>query len=183
MVISLFRPSGTREAAERAYRQIVDHARAPEFFTQCGVPDTIDGRFELICLHAFLLLHRIRGEGSAADTFGQEFFDAMFADMDRSLREMGTGDLGVGRQVQRMAQSFYGRIRAYQQGLAGDDAVLSAALARNLYGTVPETKPFADAMAGYVRREAAELQRRASAGLLAGQVRFGPAPGARGPDE
>ena len=81
----------------------------------------------------------------------------MFADFDRSLREMGTGDLSVGREVKRMAEAFYGRIAAYEAGLAADDAVLRPALARNLFGTTaPEPAQLA-AMAEYVRGQAAAL--------------------------
>ena len=115
---------------------VVEQARQPAFFTECGVPDTLDGRFELICLHAFFYLHRLKAERPRRAGLCQRFFDAMFADLDRALREMGTGDLSVGKQVKRMAQGFYGRIRAYEEGLAADDSVLGAALARNLFGTV-----------------------------------------------
>ena len=130
-----FRRKPIRDAAERAYDSVVEQARRPEFFTSLGIPDTLDGRFEVICLHAFLYLRRLKGEAAPAAAVGQLFFDLMFADFDRSLREIGTGDLSVGRQVKRMAEAFYGRIRAYEDGLAGDDSALGAALARNLYGT------------------------------------------------
>ena len=89
------RRKSVREAAERAYQRVVDDSRRPLFFAELGVPDTVDGRFELICLHAFLYLHRLKREQPQATPLGQRFFDAMFADFDRSLREMGTGDLSV----------------------------------------------------------------------------------------
>jgi cytochrome b pre-mRNA-processing protein 3 len=176
-MISLRRRKPFRDAAQLAYRRVVDQARQPAFFTDHGVPDTLDGRFELICLHAFLYLHRLKGEEPPAPEVGQCFFDAMFADFDRSLREMGTGDLSVGRQVKRMAQAFYGRVEAYERGLADGDAMLQPALARNLFGTAPAPDPTAlEAMAGYVRRAAAELRARAIAALLAGDIAFGPLP-------
>src|SRR5205085_7405767 len=159
-MISLFRRNPEQKAAELAYRRIVDQARRRGFFSDIGVPDTVDGRFELICLHAFLFLHRLKNEPPPAPQLGQRFVDAMFADFDRSLREMGTGDLSVGREVKRMAQSFYGRIAAYQGGLAGDDSVLEPALVRNLFGTAPPTSAQLAAMAGYVRREAARLSQQ-----------------------
>src|SRR5579862_3636229 len=135
-----FRPRRPlREAAVSAYRSVVEQARQPVFFVEYGVPDTVDGRFELICLHAFLYLHRLRRERPSSAALAQCFFDVMFADFDRSLREMGTGDLSVGREIKRMAQAFYGRISAYETGLAADDAVLLPALARNLFGTAPAT--------------------------------------------
>ncbi len=177
-MIALFRRNPVREAAELAYRRVVEQAREPRFFTDAGVPDTVDGRFELICLHAFLYLHRLKGEHPQAAPLGQRFFDTMFADFDRSLREMGTGDLSVGREVKRMAAAFFGRVAAYEEGLSDDDSVLQAALARNLYGTAPPPPGCLDMMALYLRRTAARLRRQSATDLLAGQVSFGPPPAA-----
>lgn len=172
--MALFRRNPLREAATRAYGLVVDHARRPVFFTDLGVPDTIDGRFELICLHAFLYLHRLKREGDPGASLGQFFFDLMFADFDRSLREMGTGDLSVGREVKQMAQAFYGRIHAYEEGLGDSgEAALHAALRRNLYGTAAASEPNLTAMAAYVRAEAARLDAQEPAALLAGTVSFG----------
>src|SRR5712692_2631747 len=173
-MLTLFRTIPVRKAAELAYGRIVEHARQPGFFIDGGVPDTVDGRFELICLHAFLYLHRLKREHPRAAPLGQCFFETMFADFDRSLREMGTGDLSVGREVKRMAEAFYGRVAAYDRGLAGDEAVLAAALARNLFGTVPAAPDRLAAMAAYVQREAAGLREQDMAALLAGEPRFGP---------
>src|SRR5258708_11167615 len=156
----LFRTPPVRQAAELAYGRVVEHARQPDFFVNGGVPDTVDGRFELICLHAFLYLHRLKREEKRAAPLGQRFFDTMFADFDRSLREMGTGDLSVGREVRRMAQAFYGRVAAYEEGLAGDDSVLQPALARNLFGTVAPNPARLEALADYLRRESARLDRQ-----------------------
>jgi cytochrome b pre-mRNA-processing protein 3 len=109
---SLFRRNRHRDAALRLYHAIVAQARAPVFFAGFGVPDTFDGRFELIALHGYLVLNRLKAEGPRMAELAQELFDVMFADFDRGLREMGVGDLGVGRQVKTMAQAFYGRIGA-----------------------------------------------------------------------
>jgi cytochrome b pre-mRNA-processing protein 3 len=176
----LRRRNPARIAAEGAYRRVVAQARQPGFFVDCGVPDTIDGRFELICLHAFLYLYRLRDEQPRAAALGQCFFDTMFADFDRSLRELGTGDLSVGREVKRMAQAFYGRIDAYQHGIEGEAAVLTAALVRNLFGTAPAGSAQVEAMAAYLRREAERLQSEETARLLAGEVCFGACPAPRG---
>lgn len=176
-MFTLFKTAAVREAAELAYLRVVEQARQRGFFIDCGVPDTVDGRFELICLHAFLYLHRLKREQKRAAPLGQRFFDTMFADFDRSLREMGTGDLSVGREVKRMAEAFYGRVAAYEEGLAEGDAVLQPALARNLFGTAPPKPARLEAMAGYVRREAARLHRQGAEELLAGRLSFGPPPG------
>ncbi len=172
-MISLSRRKSVREVAERAYRQVVAQARSPQFFTDYAVPDTVDGRFELICLHAFLYLHRLKTEHPDAAAISQAFFDTMFVDMDRGLREMGTGDLSVGRHVKRMAQGFYGRIRAYQRGLAHDDATLGAALERNLFGTMSQSPPTViAAMVEYTRSAAAQLAQLPAARLLDGDPTF-----------
>jgi cytochrome b pre-mRNA-processing protein 3 len=175
-MFSVFRRNPLQNAAELAYRRIVDQARQPGFFSANGVPDTLDGRFELICLHAFLLLHRLKREAPPAAQLGQRLFDTMFADFDRSLREMGTGDLSVGREVKRMAQAFLGRIDAYERGLSDDNGALKPALARNLFGTVTADEALLEAMADYIRREAAQLRQQQIAELLTGRVAFGPPP-------
>jgi len=169
-----------REAARRLYDAVVAQARRPEFFLGCGVPDTLDGRFELICLHAFLVLNRLKGEGGAAAALGQELCEALFLDMDRGLREIGVGDLGVGRQVKRMASGFYGRLAAYERGLAEGEgkgeAGLGGALRRNLYGTAAPSDAAVAALAAYLRQGATSLTRQATGRLLAGAAEFPPPP-------
>ena len=123
------------DAARALYERAVVQARQPVFYASFGVPDSLDGRFDMVALHVFLLLHRLKQEGKTAARLAQCLFDVMFDDMDESLRELGAGDLGVGRRVKAMAKALYGRLAAYQAGLAGDDRELAAALARNLFGT------------------------------------------------
>lgn len=177
--LKLFARSAEREAAEQLYLALVAQARAPSFYAELGVPDSVDGRFELIALHCYLVLARLKAE-PARKALAQALFDVLFDDMDRSLRELGVGDLSVGPQVKRMAKAFYGRIVAYDQGLEGDDGVLGLALRRNLYGTVAgEAGPGAaaiGAVAEYLRRARAELARQSSGELAAGKVTFPPPP-------
>jgi cytochrome b pre-mRNA-processing protein 3 len=169
-VFSLSGRNSAREAANLAYRRIVEQARQAVFFTDYGVPDTLDGRFELICLHAFLYLHRLKGDRPQASRFCQSLFDRMFADFDRSLREMGVGDLSVGTQVKRMVGAFYGRVLSYEAGLAGDDSALAAALARNILRSVCAPESVVGGMAAYVRGAVGELRRQRADDLLAGNV-------------
>lgn len=171
MLASLFRQNSQRGAVHAAYRGIVERAREPVFYTDWGVPDTLDGRFELLALHAFLVLNRLKRERAASEAFAQLLFDTMFADLDRALREMGVGDLGVGRRVKAMAAGFYGRIVAYEKGLA-DGAALAAALRRNLYGTAAPSEAQLARAASYVERQAAALAAEPLAALLAGEVGF-----------
>lgn len=171
-----FQRSSDAEAARALYAALVAQARRPEFYQACGVPDTIDGRFELIALHAFLILRRLKQDHDRTAGLSQNLFDALFLDMDRSLRELGVGDLGVGRRVRAMAEGLYGRIAAYEAGLADDAEQLTAALERNLFGTVAPEQRSVQVMASYLRREAGELEHQQTVKLLRGEVRFGPPP-------
>lgn len=178
VLAALFRRHTRRQTAAVAalYAGIVAQARRPEFFTALGVPDSLDGRFETLALHAFLVLSRLKAEPAlAARDLAQGLFDALFADMDRSLREMGASDLGVGRRVKAMAQGLYGRMQAYDQGLKEGDAILEAALKRNLYGTVAEPLGATLASVGrYLRRQRRALAEQPFAELQAGRVAFLP---------
>lgn len=173
----LKRPDPNATAARQLYETAVQQARAPGFYRLHGVPDTLDGRFELIALHVFLILHRLKDRQAASESLAQSVFDTMFADMDQSLREMGAGDIGVGPRVKKMAQAFYGRIAAYDAGLTGETGELEAAIRRNLYGTVqaPDSAAVA-AMADYLRRQVAVLGEQELETIAAGWIRFAPPP-------
>lgn len=166
------RPPGA-EAATALYEAVVAQARQPAFYLRCGLPDSLDGRFEMIALHSFIVLRRLRALGEAADEVAQIFVDTLVLDLDRSLREMGVGDLGVGKRVKRMAAGFHGRITAYDQGLASGPEELEAALKRNVFGTTSPEPWQVSAMAAYLRRE---VEAQPDAGLLAGKLSFGPPP-------
>ncbi len=169
----LFQRSPHLPAARALYEAVVAQARQPAFYAEGGVPDTIDGRFDLIALHAFLVMRRLKRDGEAARDLSQALFDIMFADMDQSLREMGVGDMGVGPKVKRMAKAFYGRVAAYEEGLAGEDATLAAALCRNLFRKTEPTAAQVAAVVAYMRREDAALAGQDGAELARGRVRFG----------
>ena len=164
-------------AAEALYGQAVAQARRPEFYRDLGVPDSLDGRFDMIALHVYLLLNRLRNEGQIANGLAQRLFDTMFADMDRNLRELGVGDLGVGRRVKVMAKALYGRIAAYEAGLRDGDGALCDALARNLFGTVATTPVQLAAFCTYLREQSKLLSEQSYPNFSAGHVRFGEAPG------
>jgi len=173
----LFRRTPEQGPAAALYGSVVAQSRQPEFYEFRGVPDTVDGRFDMIVVHAFLLLRRLKNEPTDVKNLPQVFFDTMFGDMDRSLREMGAGDLGVGRRVKAMATSLYGRMAAYERGLAGPEGELDDALARNLYGTIQGDPAHIAAMAAYIRREVRGLEQQSGADLVSGRVMFGDVPG------
>ncbi|MFQ5956032.1 MAG: ubiquinol-cytochrome C chaperone family protein [Kiloniellales bacterium] len=175
-ILGFLGSKGISDPARALYRAVVEQSRQPAFYRNWGVADTPAGRFEMIALHAFLLLHRLKGD-AAGSGLGQEVFDLMFADMDRSLREMGVGDLGVGKRVKRLAQGFYGRVAAYEGGLKSPDpAVLAAALSRNLYANGAAEDSQLAAMADYIRRQVAALAAQPLVNLCAGRVEFAPPP-------
>jgi cytochrome b pre-mRNA-processing protein 3 len=122
--------------AHASYIALVARARNPFFYESLGVPDTLDGRFEMVLLHLFLLQHRLLGE-TALDEFGRELSELFFADMDRSVRELGVADTGVRYRIKAMAKAYHGRLIAYTTSIA-DEEMLRGALARNLFGTVAE---------------------------------------------
>lgn len=176
----IFPGNPEEEPARALYVTIVEHARQPEFYAAQGVPDSVDGRFELLILHCFLVLRRLKAESKETEALAQTLFDTLIYDMDQSLRESGVGDLKVGPKLRDMAEAFYGRIKAYEAALADeDDAALADALRRNLYGTadeVPQGAP--EAVAAYVKREDAGLAEQDLAALRGGHVAFGRPPGA-----
>ncbi len=105
------------------YAAAVKAARRSAFLCRgLGVPDTLDGRFDLVGLHAFLLIERLRRDAEPGPELAQAVFDAMFADMDVNLRELGVGDLSVGKRVRAMWEAFHGRAAAYGAALAADDS-------------------------------------------------------------
>jgi cytochrome b pre-mRNA-processing protein 3 len=163
-ITALFsRPHAARQAqAERLYAAAAAQSRSPVPFRDHGVPDTLDGRFDFLCLHVFLIIRRLGREGDAGAALAQDLYDLLFADMDRTLRELGVGDLGVARRVQEMAEAVMGRIKAYGDALDGPDpAALAAALRRNLFGTLEGVSDAAvSAVASYMRSCDARLARQ-----------------------
>lgn len=172
-----------RDRVHTLYMAAVAHARQPVFYTTLGVPDTVDGRFDMIALATFLILRRLKAGGPEAQRLSQQLFDLMFDDMDRNMREMGVGDLSVGRKVKELATLFYGRIAAYEEGLAGGAGDLEEALRRNLYRKTEPAEAVLGAMAEYLRAEAARSEDWAMDKLLAGQVAFVPPAAGQGGDE
>lgn len=170
---SLFHRS-RRRAAALLYQRIVEQARDPLYFTAWGVPDTLDGRFEVLSLHAFLVLNRLKAEHARTAELAQDLFDTMFADLDRAMRELGASDLGVGRHVKTMAAAFYGRVVAYDQGLAEGDRALEDALARNLFGGAATERAQLGAASLYMRRQVQALRGVSIDTLMAGEVSFAP---------
>jgi cytochrome b pre-mRNA-processing protein 3 len=171
----IFGRSGDEEAAYALYGAVVAQARVPAFYLAGGVPDTLEGRFEMLMLNAFLLLHRLKAAGEPAKALGQRMFDILFDDMDQTLREIGIGDLSVGKKIKTMAAAFYGRIAAYDAALAdADPTALDQAIRRNVFADMDPKAEDVAALAAYIRRAAGALAEQSDAALIGGRATFVP---------
>jgi cytochrome b pre-mRNA-processing protein 3 len=157
------------------YTATVSAARDPLYFGELGVPDTLDGRFDLVGLFAAILIRRLRNLPEPGPSLAQAAFDAMFADMDFNLREIGVGEMSVPRKMRAMWEAFHGRAKAYETPLAsGDAAGLAAALARNVWrGNPPAGAPALLARAALAQDRVLHSQDLSA--FVAGRVRFLPA--------
>jgi cytochrome b pre-mRNA-processing protein 3 len=173
MIFNLFRPTPTAHSIASLYGMIVAQARMPAFYRAYGVPDTVDGRFEMVVLHTVLVLRRLDAEPERVRQMGQGLFDHFCRDMDASLREMGIGDLGVPREMRRMGEAFYGRKAAYDAALAGsDDPLLDATLARNIFGGASGPAQGERKIAAYMRAAVRDLAAQDGQALARGEVGF-----------
>jgi cytochrome b pre-mRNA-processing protein 3 len=161
----------SRRAAtiEALYGAIVAQARQPVFYLEFAVPDTVNGRFEMVLMHVGILLDRLSGEAAEIRAVGQDLFDHFCQDMDDTMRERGVSDTKVPREMKRVAEAFYGRQAAYRTALYGADPhVLTEALRRNVYADAAEHR--AERMASYVRALADSLRRQDPADLAEGRL-------------
>ena len=171
MIFPLFRRRVRPDTISTLYGTIVAQARLPCFYREYRVPDTVNGRLDLLVLHLALVLDRLADEPQLRE-LGQALFDHFCTDMDRNLREMGIGDLSVPKHMQRVGEAFYGRARAYRAGLARDgQQALVEALERNIYGQEGAANRAAAArLAVYMRRTVGELRVQPSSEVLAGRL-------------
>jgi cytochrome b pre-mRNA-processing protein 3 len=133
MVLRLFRRSANRQLIDRLSGEIVAVARDPVLFTEYGIDDSLEGRFEAVTLHAVLVLRRLNRMDPPAPEIAQDLTDAIFRSFEIALREMGVGDISVPKQMKIIAGAFLGRAAAYDMALRGGAPALKAALARNVY--------------------------------------------------
>src|SRR4051795_8993800 len=172
-MISLpFRRSGQSPNIDALYGMIVAQARSRAFYVGYGVPDTVSGRLDMIVLHLVLLLRQLPGKNGEPSPTGQRLFDRFCRDIDDNFREMGVGDLKVPKEMQRVAEAFYGRAKAYEGALAGNDpAALEAAVARNVFG-VTDPPLGARRLATYMRVANRRLGGQDAQSLARGELDF-----------
>ncbi len=173
-ILGMFRRNRHERTGFELYGAAVAAARAPVLYARLGVPDTLDGRFDLVGLHVCLLIRRLRRLPPPGPALAQSVFDAMFHDMDVNLREMGVSDLAVGKRVRAMWEAFHGRASAYEAALDdADPGRLADALARNVWRGAPAEG--AAALADVARAQDAMLAEQELRSFAAGQAVFRPA--------
>ena len=164
----------TQRIGRMLYDSIVAQSRAESFYRELGVPDTMEGRFELIVLHTHLVLERLRHDGHAGQALSRALIEAFVADMDASMREIGIADLGVPRRVKRAAAALFERSRAYaaaQQASGASDA-LPEALAEHIHVQDGASLNLPSQLARYVRHAITSLDQQPSRMLLDGRLAF-----------
>lgn len=169
MFKSLFKPRPAATAGQALYARCVEQARNPALYAGLGAPDTVLGRFEIYTVHVALLLRRLKGEGGQASETAQALFDAYLNGLDVALREIGVGDLSVGKKMKKLGRAFYGRVKAYDDGLsAGDSGAVAALVSRTVFEGRGDARP----MAQYITSQAQGLSAQPLDALLAGQVQW-----------
>ena len=165
-----FQSKKNRWAVDRLHQSIQAQALRPDFYFEGGARDNFSGRFEMTCLHGALVFRRLRMAGTAGKALSQDVFDALFDGFDEALRDIGTGDLSVGKKIRKMGEAFYGRAKAYDEALADDapENTLTESLIRNLGLDEAEGPRFAR----YVHSVEDTLQRHQDEQLLQGEVNW-----------
>ena len=166
----LFRPRQALSAGRALYARAVEQSRHPELYSALGAPDSVEGRVEIYSLHVVLLLDRLRGQGEPAADVSQVLFDTYVKGLDAALREMGVGDLSVGRKMRKLGEAFYGRGKSYETAFQAlpDTGPLEALLTRTVYAEAPADA--APGLVAYVVGQRATLAEQPLERLLAGEV-------------
>lgn len=171
MILSLFRKKSDPAPIYAIYNAIVAQSRQPRFYADWQVPDTVTGRFDMISLHMALLFRRLRADAGPGKDFSQAVFDLFFKDMDRSLREMGVGDLGVPKKIQKMGNLFFGLLAAINAAMdAQDPLALEGVLSRNVYDDA--RGPQVQALANYMMAQDRALAGQSAEAIIAGTIEF-----------
>ena len=180
MLHRLFRPKPTQAVGRALYAAVVEQSRSPTLYAELGAPDTVEGRFEVYSLHVMLLLERLgvptadQDAEQAKDT-AQALFDTYVKALDDALREMGVGDLSVGKKMRKLGEAFFGRAKSFRAAFAAlpDEPRLRDLVSRTVYAEADPGR--APDLAGYVLAQRAALHAQPLAAILDGRVAWGPA--------
>lgn len=168
----IFRPKPTVVAGRALYAACVDQSRTPRFYAELAVPDSVEGRFEIYTLHVVLIMDRLVNQGPEAAQTSQALFDAYVQALDDALREMGVGDLSVGKKMRRLGEAFFGRVKNYHAALAGlpETGDLQALVKRTVYAEVDS--PPLDELVQYILKQKSGLAAQAVEDLGKGVVQW-----------
>lgn len=169
-MFGLFRRPSNDIVIDRLYLAIVAASRVPELYLGYGIPDTFEGRFEALTLHAVLVLRRLQACESPGPEMAQHLIDTIFRHFDRTLREMGVGDTVVPKRMKRLAEAFLGRSAAYETALRATDDGLADVLARNALGDTGD----GSRLAAYARAGAARIDALPLQAFIDGKIAFPP---------
>ena len=168
----IFAPDPRDIAAKQLYERIRDASRRPELYESGGVPDTIDGRYDMVVLHMFAVLRRLKLEGAQVQDLKQRLTDAMFADFDDAVRQLGVADDGVAKRLKTMAEGFYGRVKAYDGALEEEkDGAFDEAVLRNVFRLSAPAGDQAQTLMALYREFEARTISASIADLSAGDLR------------
>ena len=181
-VLALWRARRAAKALiEQIRGEIIAASRRPALYATLDAPDRVDGRFEMLTLHAGLILRRLVSIGGLGHDVAQDLVNSLFMHFDDSLREMALSDIAVSKRLKSIKEAFYGRSAAYAAALdSGSRAELEAALARNVYGAKRETASKAAALAEYVASLETSLAATSLDDFTSGRFRFPEGPIASG---
>jgi len=170
MLQRLFRPRPAQTSGRALYASVVEQSRQPALYQRLGAPDTVEGRFEIYSLHVVLLLDRLRRQGDQATETSQALFDTFVKALDNALREMGVGDLSVGKKMRKLGEAFYGRAKSYEEAFADlpDAGRLQGLISRTVYAEVDPDR--SAEMAAYVIGQRDGLAEQPLEALLEGRV-------------
>jgi cytochrome b pre-mRNA-processing protein 3 len=172
MLKRLFRPNPTRDVGRALYAAVVEQSRAPALYEALAAPDTVEGRFEIYTLHVVLLLDRLNQPGDRVKATSQALFDTYVGALDHSLREMGVGDLSVGKKMRKLGEAFFGRVKSYHAAFAAlpERGPLHDLLGRTVYAEGDASH--APALADYVAAQRAQLSGQSLDDVLEGRVKW-----------
>jgi cytochrome b pre-mRNA-processing protein 3 len=168
-----FAKDEARRSVAALYGAVMAAARRPDLFEKTGLPDRFETRFELLALHMFLILARLKTEGAAGKSIMRALTEYMVDDLDRTLREAGIGDVGVAKRMKKLMSGFYGRVLAYEKALeAGDEKEILRTLDRNLFAEVDTDVAKLETMRGYIFKQRAALAGQALSEFDEGRAPF-----------
>ncbi|MEZ5923184.1 MAG: ubiquinol-cytochrome C chaperone family protein [Hyphomicrobiaceae bacterium] len=161
----------TDRIARALYGSSVTAARAPALYRDLGVPDTLAGRFEMVVLHTFLLMHRLSAEGPRGRAVAQTLAEAMIEQFDDDMRQLGVSDITVPKKIRKVASAAYGRFEAYAAAVESrDGAALTAALLRNAFDNDQSSTAAAETLARWIIDRVTDLSQLPAEGLLRGEA-------------